>query len=354
MMKLSVKSLNSFINSVTTADHNIGVALPTSSTYPEQVYIDMDKLNSKRSELLDLYRQNLVAFSKIKENLPERFLYYTGEKNDNGNFIRWTKNKDDISRFIYLCLLANIMTEAGIKEVVVNGKKEKGLFISLVRDAIKPLVVRIESNPEEEEKRKYLGDSFSDDITSKITLQQLNDIKTEYPNASDKAVGMIAAERVANQTIMEEATEEEIREMFQATSKVALGKAGAKKSKDVSELVFRDGKAIKRINAVKEFAHHYGSIESDIFGNYNLSNKDVRRKVLAAFLYENNNMSLEQKEYIAAFLSDVDALYLDSDKAQTDEAFINEYIDQSTYIVNKQKIVQKIYEEIIVAAYQDK
>ena len=147
MKKLTIENLNEFIDSVRTEDSVIGVKLPRSVTYPDQVYIDMDKLIDKRDEFKDLFRQNLVAFSKIKTNLPRRFLFCTGERDSSGNFLKWTQNSDDISRFISMGMLSNLIVEADNKEVVINGKTEKGFFITLSNEEIRPVVVREEPKP---------------------------------------------------------------------------------------------------------------------------------------------------------------------------------------------------------------
>lgn len=142
MEKLSVESLNRFIDSVRTDDALIGVAMPRTMTYPDQIYIDMDKLIDRRAEFIDLYRQNLVAFSRIKTDIPRRFLFCTGEKDQDGNFKRWTQNSDDISRFISMGMLTKVILEAGNKVATIKGKSEKGFFVTLSNEEIQPVVVR--------------------------------------------------------------------------------------------------------------------------------------------------------------------------------------------------------------------
>ena len=140
MVKLTVENLNSFIDSVTTNDTDLGVPMPRTMTYPNQIYIDMDKLIDKRFEFIDLFRQCLVAFSKRKEDIPRKFLFYTGEKKD-GNYCRWTLNSDDISRFVSMGMLTKVILCAGNKTVTYNGKTEFGFFITLTNEEIKPIVV---------------------------------------------------------------------------------------------------------------------------------------------------------------------------------------------------------------------
>ena len=80
MKKLTVENLNTFIASVSIADPAKGIKLPRTMTYQTQVYIEPDLIIDKREEFKDLFRQNLVAFSKRKKDLPVDYAYCTGER----------------------------------------------------------------------------------------------------------------------------------------------------------------------------------------------------------------------------------------------------------------------------------
>ncbi len=147
MKKLTVKNLNDFIESISLKDTQEGLIIPRTMTYPNEVHIDQDKLIDRRDEFKDLFRQCLVAFSKSKTNIPKDLLYRTGERDADGKFKQWTKNPDDVIRFMSLGLYTRLILEAKDKEVEMKGKKVKGFFVSLSDEEIKPTIVNDEPKP---------------------------------------------------------------------------------------------------------------------------------------------------------------------------------------------------------------
>ena len=145
MKKLTVENLNAFISSVSIADSAKGIKLPRSITYPTQEYLDFNLIIERRDEFKDLFRQNLVAFSKRKIGLPFEFLYCTGERTEEGVFKKWTSNKDDVDRFVSMGILTKLILKTEVKKVDINGERIDNLFLTLSDEEIKPVVVREES-----------------------------------------------------------------------------------------------------------------------------------------------------------------------------------------------------------------
>ena len=152
MKKLTVENLNEFISSVSIDDPNIGIKIPRTMTYPNEVYIDKDQLIDRREEFKDLFRQCLVSFSRVKTNIPRDLLFRTGEKGSDGKFKAWTQNPDDVIRFMSLGLYTRLILEAKDKEVEMKGKTVRGFFVSLSDEEIQPAIVNDE--PEAVQKRK--------------------------------------------------------------------------------------------------------------------------------------------------------------------------------------------------------
>lgn len=152
MKKLTVENLNEFISSVSIDDPNIGIKIPRTMTYPNEVYIDREKLIDKRDDFKDFFRQCLVAFSRVKTNIPRDLLFRTGEKESDGKFKHWTRNPDDVIRFMSLGIFTRLIIEAKDKEVEMKGKTVKGFFVSLSDEELQPAIVTDE--PEAVQKRK--------------------------------------------------------------------------------------------------------------------------------------------------------------------------------------------------------
>ena len=142
MKKLTVDNLNEFISSVSTAEPSRGIKLPRTMTYQTQEYIDPNLIIDKRDEFKDLFRQNLVAFSKRRSGLPFEFLYCTGERTEGGTFKKWTSNKDDVDRFVSMGILTKLILGTEVKKVDVNGERVDNLFVTLSDEEMKPVVVR--------------------------------------------------------------------------------------------------------------------------------------------------------------------------------------------------------------------
>ena len=142
MKKLTVENLNEFISSVSTAEPSRGIKLPRTMTYQTQEYIDPNLIIDKRDEFKDLFRQNLIAFSKRKRDLPVDYVYCTGEKTQNGGFKRWTSNSDDVERFLAMGMLTKLIIDNRFLTVTVNGEAVEKLHISVSDEEIQPVVVR--------------------------------------------------------------------------------------------------------------------------------------------------------------------------------------------------------------------
>ena len=142
MKKLTVENLNEFIESVSAKDPEEGIRIPRTMTYPKPVYIDRDQLIDRREEFKDLFRQNLIAFSRVKENIPRDLLFRTGERGIDGKFKKWTRNPDDVIRFMSLSIFTRFILEAKEKEVVMQGKTVRGFFVSLSDEEIQPLIIK--------------------------------------------------------------------------------------------------------------------------------------------------------------------------------------------------------------------
>ena len=140
MKKLSVDNLNKFIESCM-GEGSVQLKLPRTMTYPEIITLNRDKLIDKRFEFRDLFRQNLVAFSKRKE-FPTDLLGCLGEKGDNGYFVKWTNNTDDIERFLALSLYTRLITNVERKTVSLNGRDTDAVFVTITDDELQPLVVK--------------------------------------------------------------------------------------------------------------------------------------------------------------------------------------------------------------------
>ena len=142
MKKLTVENLNEFIESISSKDTEEGLVIPRTMTYPKAVYFERDQLIDRREEFKDLFRQNLIAFSRVKENIPRDLLFRTGERGKDGKFKQWTRNPDDVIRFMSLGLYTRLILEAKDKEVVMQGKTVRGFFVSLSDEEIQPLIVK--------------------------------------------------------------------------------------------------------------------------------------------------------------------------------------------------------------------
>ena len=142
MKKLTVENLNEFIESISSKDTEEGLVIPRTMTYPKAVYFERDQLIDRREEFKDLFRQNLIAFSRVKENIPRDLLFRTGERGNDGKFKQWTRNPDDVIRFMSLGLYTRLILEAKDKEVVMQGKTVRGFFVSLSDEEIQPLIVK--------------------------------------------------------------------------------------------------------------------------------------------------------------------------------------------------------------------
>ena len=142
MKKLTVENLNEFIESISLKDSEEGLKLPRTMTYPKPVYLDRDQLIDRREEFKDFFRQNLIAFSRVKTNIPRDLLFRTGEKESDGKFKHWTRNPDDVIRFMSLGLYTRLILEAKNKEVVMKGRIVRDFFVSLSDEEIQPLIVK--------------------------------------------------------------------------------------------------------------------------------------------------------------------------------------------------------------------
>ena len=156
MNRLTIENLNRFIESVSGSDTNC-IELPITGTYPQKQMIDIGKLSSAREEFKDLFRQNLLCFSKRKKDLPLEYCYCTGERNENGSFPRWTDNPDDVKRFVFIARALKLLTDISQKTVEKNGQKVTGTFVSLSEEEIKPAVVRETPKPAENRTIKKLS-----------------------------------------------------------------------------------------------------------------------------------------------------------------------------------------------------
>ena len=141
MKKLTVENLNEFIESISLKDSEEGLRLPRTMTYPKRVYLDKDQLIDRREEFKDFFRQNLIAFSRVKENIPRDLMFRTGERGLDGKFKQWTRNPDDVIRFMSLGLYTHLILEAKEKEVVMKGKTVRDFFVSLSDEEIQPLII---------------------------------------------------------------------------------------------------------------------------------------------------------------------------------------------------------------------
>lgn len=142
MKKLTVENLNEFIESISLKDSEEGLKLPRTMTYPKPVYLDRDQLIDRREEFKDFFRQNLIAFSRVKENIPSDLMFRTGERGLDGKFKQWTRNPDDVIRFMSLGLYTRLILEAKNKEVVMKGRIVRDFFVSLSDEEIQPLIVK--------------------------------------------------------------------------------------------------------------------------------------------------------------------------------------------------------------------
>ena len=143
MEKLSAESINRLIEDCRTDDEENGLTIPRTFTYPEDVYVDYDKLIDNKERLEDLISQALPFFS-TKENIgfPFGFFQHTGERDENGDFKSWTNNKDDLARFLFLGMYASII-EAPKKTKVKNkaGEEMEVPTHKIIR-RLKPTIVK--------------------------------------------------------------------------------------------------------------------------------------------------------------------------------------------------------------------
>ena len=144
MKKLTVENLNAFIDSISIDNPQRGVKLPRNITYPEQRYIDFEAVIDRREEFKDLFRQNLIAFSKKKKGLPSDFIFCLGERTGDNTFKKWTNNVDDVDRFVAMSILTKLIVENELKTVMINGIEMEKFFVTVSDEEIKPVVVKEE------------------------------------------------------------------------------------------------------------------------------------------------------------------------------------------------------------------
>ena len=145
MQKLTVESLNDYIDSVKTDEHDeYAVKIPTSKTYPEQVYIHYGIINTLlwRELFLNLFCQSLVAFTTKKTDFPAELLCYLGEKDESGKYKKWTDNDDDIGRFLAIAMYTGLVTKGEHKTVTVKGRELTAVFLTISDEEIKPAIVK--------------------------------------------------------------------------------------------------------------------------------------------------------------------------------------------------------------------
>ena len=147
MEKLSTESVNKLIDDCLANNEEEGLTIPKDMTYPEDVFISFDKLVENKDRVEDLLRQSLPFFSgNEKMNFPYNFFQQLGEKDENGQFKKWTDNKDDLARFLFLGMYSGII-EAPKMSVIKTKNGDREVLTHRVLKRLKPIIVKEEPKP---------------------------------------------------------------------------------------------------------------------------------------------------------------------------------------------------------------
>lgn len=143
MEKLKPESINRLINDCRTDNTEIGLLIPRSMTYTEDVYIDYGKLIDNKQRLEDLLRQALPFFSNRSDlDFPYSYFQQIGERGENGVYKSWTNNEDDLSRYAFLAMYAGVIdAPKKIKMRLPSGTEREVLTHKILRK-LKPAIVR--------------------------------------------------------------------------------------------------------------------------------------------------------------------------------------------------------------------